>query len=76
MTKDEFTKVALKCGYGCQKTIEKYTEGRNEFTQEDFVKLFRVCQPVAEAQKNSKWRNYEGILTTKRLINLGNDKEW
>ena len=43
MTKDEFTKVALKCGYGCKKTIEKYTEGRNEFTQEDFVKLFRVC---------------------------------
>lgn len=72
MTKDEFTKVALKCGYGCQKTIEKYTEGREDLAEDDFIKLFRFHTEFMEFTDRSnmkqKWRSYEGTLTTKRLL--------
>lgn len=72
MTKDEFTKAALKCGYGCQKTVEKYTEGREEFTDDDFIRLFRLHTELT-SHRSSKWRNYEGTLTTKRFANPGED---
>jgi hypothetical protein len=71
MKKDEFIKTALKCGYGCQKTVEKYTEGREEFTEDDFIRLFRLHTKFTS--RSSKWRNYEGALTTKRLMNPGKD---
>ena len=78
MKKDEFIKTALKCGYGCQKTVEKYTEGREEFTEDDFIRLFRFHTEFMEFTDRSnmkqKWHNYEGALTTKRLMNPGNDK--
>lgn len=71
MTKSEFTATALKCGYGCQKTVEKYTEGREEFTEDDFIRLFRLHTGLTG--RSDKWRNYEGTLTTKRLMNPGKD---
>lgn len=76
MKTDEFIKIALACGYGCQKTIEQYTKGRDEFTEDDFIGLYRFHERRMAAQNRGKgkWRNYDGTLSTKHLIDTADDR--
>ena len=79
MNKQEFIKTASSCGYGCERTIEMYTKGRKEFTEDDFIGLFRFHERFMESQNRSnmkgKWRNYDGTLSTKHLVDTADDRK-
>lgn len=78
MTKDEFIRTCILCGYASKKNATKYANSKEMLTEDDFEKVFSVN----ERQNDIK----HGILTYKRpgkisgdsLINaLGNEpKPW
>ena len=79
MTPAEFRRIATSSGYACAHTADKFIEQTNKdsYTQDDFVELYRFDAEFKAAQNrnnNGKWRDYQGVRTTKHLITLGDDE--
>lgn len=73
MNREEFEQIATQSGYGSKKSVERYAAGRTEFTEDDFIKLYRMNSD-RRVLGNPKWRSYEGAKTTKRLVNIADDE--
>ena len=70
MTKDEFVKTACKMGYCNKFQAEAYCEGRDTFTDEDFIGVYRMV----ESQRPKNKRNGCGNgFTSERYKLDGND---
>lgn len=44
MTKDEFIKSACKMGYCNKKQAEQYCEGKETFTDEDYIGVYKMVE--------------------------------
>ena len=44
MTKEEFIKSATKLGYCTKRQAEEYCEGREKFTEDDYIAVFRKAE--------------------------------
>ena len=44
MTKEEFIKTASKMGYCSKKVAEEYAEGKDTFTNDDFIEVYRIAE--------------------------------
>lgn len=44
MTKDEFVRTAYRSGYCTKKIAEEYAEGKDTFTSDDFIKVYRIAE--------------------------------
>lgn len=53
MTKDEFIKTAWKAGYCSKKIAEEYAEGKNTFTEDDFIEVFRKAETHEHKNKGT-----------------------
>lgn len=73
MTKQEFRKLAIDCGYNSAKLVDKWLAKNNKcfYTEEDFVSVYRM----REYEANYKFTNIENGRTTKRYVPLGIDKD-
>ena len=65
MTKDEFIKLCVDCGYCGKKTAIEYAEKKDEFSHDDFGHVFRIY--IRSPYQDARYRSYEGAMTTKRL---------
>lgn len=75
MTAEEFKEISIACGYGTKKQVDKYISGKSDFAECDFIALYRQSGEIGRPYGSPKWRDYEGTRTTKRLINIADDKE-
>ena len=67
MTKDEFIKNAYKMGYCTKKQAEEYCEGKEDFTEDDYIGVYRIV----ENQEYRTWGGHaigNGAFTTKRFF--------
>ena len=77
MNRKEFTEACAACGYANKKTVEAYARERDEFTDDDFVEVYRLNQWHCES---GKWREIitdggsRKARTTKHYITIGRDK--
>lgn len=70
MTKDEFVKTACKMGYCNKQQAEAYCEGKEVFTDDDFIGVYRMV----EAQRpRSHGHGCGNGFTSKRYKLDGND---
>jgi len=71
VTRDEFVTIALHCGYASRKTAKKYAESKGSLDESDLIEVWRVNERGLDVKnrrvERSKYRNYEGAKTTKRL---------
>jgi hypothetical protein len=42
MTREEFIRLCQLCGYSSKRNAVKYAEGREEFTDRDFIEVHRM----------------------------------
>ena len=42
MTRNEFIRLCQLCGYASKRNAVKYAEGRDEFTDQDFIEVHRI----------------------------------
>ena len=70
MNKDEFLLRCKNEGYCRSKTAKKYAKGKDVFTEDDIISVFRMEQQQISAQEShdKRFRNYQGARCTKRLI--------
>lgn len=84
MTKEKFIETCAKSGYCKKQTANKYVKDsdKDTFDENDFEEVFRIeTRKTEQDQKydrtfhSSKWRNYEGLKTTKHFARFGNGKK-
>lgn len=52
MTKEEFIKNCRSIGYCSKDVAEKYCEGKDEFTEDDYVEVFRRAQRIEQYNRD------------------------
>lgn len=57
MTKDEFIKTAWRVGYCSKKIAEEYAEGKDTFTDDDFMKVYRIAETHVHRSKGTPLGN-------------------
>lgn len=70
MTKDEFIKNSCKMGYCNKKEAERYCEGKENFTDDDYIGVYRM----AEEQQYRTYGGHaigNGAFTTKKFFGDG-----
>ena len=67
MTKKEFIRLAVDCGYCNKRKAMNYAKGRNEFTDDDFVK---VGQEFESAQNAKDKHNAKGKFGYRYMYQL------
>ena len=72
MTKGEFIKTACKMGYCTEKQAEKYSEGKDELTEDDFIEVYRK----REGERRTGTHRYlgDGAYTSKRYYRDGGEE--
>lgn len=70
MTKDEFIKTCVLCGYASKKVAREYAEGKDELTDLDFQEVWRINERLLDVKNGrlDRMRAYQDVKTTKRLI--------
>ncbi len=68
MTRAEFIRTSVSSGYADKRTAERYAGERTEFTEADYIEVYRAADPLGEIP-SGKWRQYDGTKSTKRLRN-------
>lgn len=74
---EDFKKICKDCGYAKVEVVEEYCQGKDEFTDQDFVEVYHKQQKKDHAACNAgmnKWHNVQGVKTTKCYRNVGSDK--
>ena len=78
MTKSEFIDTCINCGYANRKISTWYADKKKELDESDFIEIFRIVERAKEiSNDNGKFRNVEGMRTTKRFKQserMGSDK--
>ena len=75
MNKDEFVNNACKMGYCDKKTAERYAEGKDELTDDDYIEVYRLMQK-REVTSSDGFHQYDrnGGKTTKSYRVYNNHK--
>lgn len=69
MNREEFFAAVKASGYAWKKTAVKYAEGRDTFTEDDLIEVYRIEQNAKESIRSDqeKYRfMFGGDKTTKR----------
>ena len=66
ISKEDFIKYSVSIGYCARKTAEKYAEGKEKFTDDDYIEVYRLAQKI-ERRGSDGLHQYgdEGGKTTK-----------
>ena len=69
MTKDEFIKTCVLCGYASAKVAREYAEEKDELTDIDFQEVWRINERQLDVKNGrlDRMRAYQDAKTTKRL---------
>ena len=73
MTRAEFIRTAVSSGYADKRTAERYAGERTEFTEADYIEVYRAADPLGDIP-GKQWRQYEGAKCTKHLTNIDSDR--
>ena len=52
--KEQFLATVKACGYAQKKTAEKYADGRDSFTDDDFIAVYRLGTDKAEHEEGQR----------------------
>ena len=67
MTRDEFEKLAVSSGYASKKFVREYKVGKDTFTEDDFVKVYRAYEQSRNYNNHDNELGYvNGVRTTKK----------
>ena len=58
--REQFLSVVKACGYAQKKTAEKYAEGRDSFTDDDLIAVYRLGTDRAESAEGQRQAFREG----------------
>lgn len=72
MTRKEFVKNATQIGYCTKKQAEKYSKDKEEFTEDDYISVFRKAEDEGYKHKGISIGN--GNRTTKRYFADGGEE--
>ena len=77
MTKAEFIKTCGLRGICNQKIAKMYADrfaDDKEYTESDFENAYRFADKMSYFRGDRNMRNYNGVMTTKYLVNMSSDK--
>lgn len=69
MNKDEFIKICRESGYARKAVAEEYCKGKDAFTEDDFLEVWRINQrklDVKNGALDDRMRHLLDNKTTKR----------
>ena len=69
MTKEEFIKTACSLGYCNKKQAEKYCEGKDTFTDDDYIGVYRMVESQRHITPGRPLG--DGAYTSKRFYRDG-----
>ena len=72
MTKDEFIKTACSMGYCTKKIAEEYSEGKETFTDDDYIEVYRMVED--RRHKTPGHSLGDGAYTSKRFYRDGGEE--
>ena len=72
MTKAEFIKTACAMGYCNKKQAEKYCEGKDELTEDDYIEVYRKRE--SETRRGTCRSLGDGAYTSKRYYRDGGEE--
>jgi len=68
MLREEFIKTCVAAGYANKKIATWYADKKSEFSENDFIEIFRMIESAREVScDHGKFRDVEGVRTTKRF---------
>ena len=73
MTKDEFIKTACSMGYCTKKIAEEYSEGKETFTDDDYIEVYRIVEERQRYQPHGHHLG-DGSYTSKRFYRDGGEE--
>ena len=65
MSREEFIKTCILCGYASRKNAKKYVQGKKTFSEDDLIEVFRIN----ERQNDLK----NGVMTYNRVSKVTGD---
>ena len=73
MKKDEFIKNCQRMGYCSKKVAERYCEGKDDFTDDDYVGVYRLSEDIEKPHFGDGTHGYgrNGARTTKHYFKDG-----
>lgn len=67
MGKEEFVHLCVESGYSNKKVAEMYAKGKEKFTNDDFIEVYRMVERALDiARDTGKFQVHNGNRTTKR----------
>lgn len=72
MTKDEFINNASKMGYCPKKIAEEYSEGKDTFTEDDFIEVYRIAE--THEYKNKGTPLGDGAYAKRSIFHDGDEE--
>ena len=73
MTKDEFIKNACKLGYCNKVQAEEYCKGKDTFTEDDYIEVYRKAE--GQKYKSPGHSLGNGTYTSKRFYHDGGSED-
>lgn len=69
MTKEEFIKTCVLCGYASRKNAKKYAQSKENLTEDDFAEVYRINERQNDLKNGVRTYNRVSKVTSEYLIN-------